>query len=101
VENLIKRYPVQGGFWGRKVANVHAVEDISFTVHENEMLSLVGESGSGKSVTGRAILRLEEPTSGKVTFDGIDVLAQPPEAMRDLRRNMQMIFQDPFGSLNP
>lgn len=101
VENLIKRYPIHGGLMGRKLANIHAVEDVSFTVHEKETLSLVGESGSGKSVTGRTILRLEEPTSGKVHFEGTDVLAQPPKAMRDLRRNMQMIFQDPFGSLNP
>lgn len=101
VENLVKRYPIHGGVFGCKVANIHAVEDVSFLVNEKETLSLVGESGSGKSVTGRTILRLEEPTSGSVTFEGTDVLALKPHAMRDLRRNMQMIFQDPFGSLNP
>ncbi|MBB5723674.1 peptide/nickel transport system ATP-binding protein/glutathione transport system ATP-binding protein [Loktanella ponticola] len=101
VENLVKRFPIFGGFARKVVANVHAIEDISFTIHEKETLSLVGESGSGKSVTGRNILRLEQPTSGKVIFDGTDVLAQSPKDMRDLRRHMQMIFQDPYGSLNP
>jgi ABC-type glutathione transport system ATPase component len=101
VENLVKRYPIHGGLTQKKLANVHAVEDVSFVIHERETLSLVGESGSGKSVTGRNILRLEQPTSGSVIFDGTDVLAQSPRDMRDLRRHMQMIFQDPFGSLNP
>lgn len=101
VQNLVKRYPIHGGIFGRKTANIHAVEDVSFIVNEKETLSLVGESGSGKSVTGRTVLRLEEPTSGTVTFEDTDVLALKPQAMRDLRRHMQMIFQDPFGSLNP
>lgn len=101
VQNLVKRYPIHGGVFGRKTANIHAVEDVSFLVNEKETLSLVGESGSGKSVTGRTILRLEEPTSGSVMFEGTDVLALKASAMRDLRRHMQMIFQDPFGSLNP
>jgi len=101
VKNLVKRYPIHGGLMRKKLANVHAVEDVSFIIHEKETLSLVGESGSGKSVTGRTILRLEQPTSGQIVFDGVDVLAQTPKAMRDLRRHMQMIFQDPYGSLNP
>ena len=101
VGNLVKRFPIRGGIFGRTTANVHAVEDISFTVSENETLALVGESGSGKSVTGRAVLRLEEPDSGTVHFQGQDVLSLHPSDMRDLRRNMQMVFQDPYGSLNP
>ncbi|NQY59250.1 ABC transporter ATP-binding protein [Cognatishimia sp.] len=101
VENLTTRFAVKGGFFRRTVANVHAVEDLSFTLTKGQTLSLVGESGCGKSTAGRSILRLVEPMSGKVTLGDTDVMALSPGDLRDMRRDMQMIFQDPFASLNP
>ena len=101
VKHLTKRFPIRGGWLSRTVANAHAVEDVTFHLLEKETLSLVGESGSGKSVTGLCILRLERPDSGEITFDGQDLLALSDEEMRLARRDMQMIFQDPYGSLNP
>jgi peptide/nickel transport system ATP-binding protein/glutathione transport system ATP-binding protein len=101
VQNLTTRFPVKGGFFRRTVANVHAVEDVSFTINKGQTLSLVGESGCGKSSAGRSLLRLVEPLSGKVDLGGTDILALSPEKLRAQRREMQMIFQDPFASLNP
>lgn len=101
VKNLITRYPVKGGMMRRTVANVHAVEDVSFTIRRGETLSLVGESGCGKSSAGRSVLRLEEPMSGQVVINGVDVLGMSKKELHQARRNMQMIFQDPFASLNP
>jgi len=101
VENLVKRFPVKGGFLRRTVDHVHAVSDVSFDLKPGETLGLVGESGCGKSTTGRLILRLIEPTSGQVWFEGRDVTALNNEQLGTLRRDMQIIFQDPFASLNP
>ena len=101
VENLVTRFPVKGGFFRRTVAQVHAVEDVSFKINKGQTLSLVGESGCGKSSAGRSILRLIEPHSGKIDIGGTDIMALDQNALRDARRDMQMIFQDPFASLNP
>ncbi|MBO9402509.1 ABC transporter ATP-binding protein [Shimia sp. R9_3] len=101
VKNLVTRFPVKGGLMRRTVANVHAVEDVSFTVNKGQTLSLVGESGCGKSTAGRSLLRLVEPTSGEVRFDGKDIISLNPKEMHAARQDMQMIFQDPFASLNP
>ena len=101
VQNLITRFAVKGGLLRRIVANVHAVEDVSFTINAGETMSLVGESGCGKSTCGRSILRLVEPNSGHVTLGGTDILALSQSDLRKARRDMQMIFQDPFASLDP
>ncbi|MCC1492596.1 ABC transporter ATP-binding protein [Cognatishimia sp. F0-27] len=101
VEGLTTRFPVKGGFFRRTVANVHAVEDVSFKINKGQTLSLVGESGCGKSSAGRSILRLVEPTSGKIDIGGMDIMALDQKGLREARREMQMIFQDPFASLNP
>jgi oligopeptide/dipeptide ABC transporter ATP-binding protein len=101
VRNLVKHFPVRRGFLGRRSAVVHAVDDVSFSIGENETLGLVGESGCGKSTTGFSILRLIEPTGGEVMFQGANILTLDPESLRRLRRHMQIVFQDPFGALNP
>ena len=101
VKNLTTRFPVKGGFFRRTVANVHAVEDVSFVVNKGQTLSLVGESGCGKSSAGRSILRLVEPLSGQIDLNGTDIMALDQRSLRNARLDMQMIFQDPFASLNP
>ena len=101
VSNLVTRYPVKGGMLRRTVARVHAVEDVSFTIMKGKTLSLVGESGCGKSTVGRSLIRLVEPTSGDVNLDGQNILSLNPKDMREARSNIQMVFQDPFASLNP
>ncbi len=101
VKGLRKYFPIRGGVFSRVVANVKAVEDMNFTIKRGEVVGLVGESGSGKTTAGRAILRLIEPTAGEVLFDGVDVVTLSKAKMREYRRKMQIIFQDPFASLNP
>lgn len=102
VENLKKYFPITAGFIIRRtVDNVKAVDDVSFEVFRGETLGLVGESGSGKSTTGRTVLQLYRPTAGKVYFEGEDLTSLSPTKLRHKRRDMQMIFQDPYASLNP
>ncbi|MCU4919970.1 dipeptide ABC transporter ATP-binding protein [Bacillus sp. BH2] len=101
VQNLKQYFPIKKGILGRSISYIKAVDDISFTVYEKETVSIVGESGCGKSTTGRAILRLDEATSGKIIFQDKDLLALNNSAMRKVRKDLQVIFQDPFASLNP
>lgn len=101
VKNLHKSFPVYGGMFGKRIGEVRAVDDVSFTVEKGEVLGLVGESGCGKSTTGRTIMRLYEPTGGEVIFDEKNLLHLSSEEMRKTRRDLQMVFQDPFASLNP
>ncbi len=101
LENIVKHYPIRGGIFLKEIASVKAVDGISLHIRKGETLGLVGESGCGKSTLGRALLRLEEPTSGKVFFHGEDILTYDKKQMRNLRKQMQIIFQDPFSSLNP
>ncbi len=101
VEDLKMHFPIYRGVFQRQVGAVHAVDGVSFEVHRGETLGLVGESGCGKSTTGRAILQLYKPTAGHVSFGGIDLVSLKREEMRGMRREMQMIFQDPYASLNP
>jgi oligopeptide transport system ATP-binding protein len=101
VKNLVKHFPIRGGLLQRVVDQVRAVDGVSFDMHAGETLGVVGESGCGKSTTGRCILRLIEPTSGEVWFEGKNVTAMGKDDLRALARDVQIIFQDPFASLNP
>ncbi|ACF14024.1 oligopeptide/dipeptide ABC transporter, ATPase subunit [Chloroherpeton thalassium ATCC 35110] len=101
VEGLKKWFPIKKGFFSQTVGHVKAVDDVNFKIRSGETLGLVGESGCGKTTTGRSILRLIEPTAGTVLFEGKDVLAMKKNELRRLRKDMQVIFQDPYSSLNP
>jgi oligopeptide transport system ATP-binding protein len=101
VKGLKKYFPITGGVFGKKVGEVKAVDDVTFTVYKGETLGIVGESGCGKSTTGRMLLRLIEPTAGSIVFEGKEVTTLPKAELRKMRPDMQMIFQDPFASLNP
>lgn len=101
VKDLTKYFPITGGLFSRVVGHVKAVDGVSFDIKRGETLGLVGESGCGKTTTGRAVLRLIEPSSGQVYFEGKDIAKASKREMRALRREMQIVFQDPFGSLNP
>lgn len=101
VRQLVKHFPVFGGLFSREVARVHAVDNVSFQIHKGQTLGLVGESGCGKSTLGRTLLGLITPTSGQVLFEGHDLVPMSASEIRPLRRDLQIIFQDPFASLNP
>ncbi|NLE94233.1 MAG: ABC transporter ATP-binding protein [Dehalococcoidia bacterium] len=101
VNNLCMYFPITAGILRRKVADVKAVDDVSFAVREGETLGLVGESGCGKTTTGRCIVRLNEPTAGQVLFEGVDLMGLTGEQLRRVRQRMQFIFQDPYSSLDP
>src|SRR5262245_22138269 len=101
VQHLKKYFPIHRGVFGRVAAHVKAVDDISFSINKGETFGLVGESGCGKTTAGRAVLRLLEPDGGTIRFDGVDLLSLGKHELRRKRRDMQIIFQDPFASLNP
>ncbi len=101
VQNLKKYFPIKRGIFSKTIGNVKAVDDVSFKINKGETLGLVGESGCGKTTIGRTILRLIEPTGGKVLFEGKDVTTMDGKALKQVRKDMQIIFQDPYSSLNP
>lgn len=101
VENVTKSFPIHGGIFSREIASVKAVQGISFEINKGETLGLVGESGCGKSTLGRCLIRLHDTTSGKISYNGKDITHIQGEELREMRKKMQIIFQDPFASLNP
>jgi len=101
VSNLKKYFPITRGVIRRHVGDVKAVDDVSFTIYKGETLGLVGETGCGKTTVGRTVIRLYDPTAGQILFDGVDITRLRGESLRHMRRRMQMIFQDPYASLNP
>ena len=101
INNLKKYFPIKGGLFNKKIGDVKAVEKINFTIKKGDVLGLVGESGSGKTTLGRSILRLIAPSEGKIIFENIDITSLPEKEMRKFRKDMQIIFQDPFASLDP
>jgi peptide/nickel transport system ATP-binding protein len=101
MRGLVKHFPVQSGVWGRVRGQVHAVDGVDLDLRRGETLGLVGESGSGKTTTGRCLVRLIEPTAGGIRYDGVDLLALRSRALRAMRKRIQIIFQDPYSSLNP
>lgn len=101
VENLTKHFPVRSGILGRIVGQVRAADSVSFQIHKGETFGLVGESGSGKSTVGKAVLRLHDVTDGRIRLHGIDITRLSGRALRGTRQKMQMVFQDPYASLNP
>ena len=101
INNLKKYFPIKGGLFNKKIGDVKAVEKINFTIKKGDVLGLVGESGSGKTTLGRSILRLIEPSEGKIIFENIDITSLSEKEMRKFRKDMQIIFQDPFASLDP
>lgn len=101
IRDLVKYFPVKGGIFQRVVAWVQAVDHVSFTIREGETVGLVGESGCGKTTVGRCILRLIEPTAGSILFEGVDIMTLQGKELKEMRRNMQIIFQDPYSSLDP
>jgi peptide/nickel transport system ATP-binding protein/oligopeptide transport system ATP-binding protein len=101
VRDLVKRFPIRGGVLQRTIANVQAVDGVSFTIRHGETLGLVGESGCGKTTVGRLLLRLIDPTAGSILFDGVDIAGLKGQALKPYRKRMQIIFQDPYSSLDP
>src|SRR5512136_519813 len=101
IKELVKYFPVRGGLLQRVVAWVQAVDNISFNIRQGETVGMVGESGCGKTTVGRTLLRLIEPTAGQVLFDNVDIATANQKTLHQMRRNMQIVFQDPYSSLDP